>query len=75
MGRIPVFVNTDCLLPLENQINWQNHCVWVESNDSKTIIERIQSFHRKLPESDFKKLQYSNRKLWVDKLTFHGFFK
>ncbi|WP_461599624.1 exostosin domain-containing protein, partial [Winogradskyella sp.] len=30
MGRIPVFVNTDCILPHDNFLNWKDHVVWVE---------------------------------------------
>ena len=74
MGRIPVFINTDCILPLNNQINWENHCVWVESDDYKAIVKKLNFFHERLSKYEFEKLQYSNRKLWADLLTFDGFY-
>ncbi len=41
MGRIPVFVNTDCLLPLTNKINWREHVVWVELEQWRNISDHI----------------------------------
>ena len=31
MGRIPVFVNTDCMLPFDHIVDWRQYCVWVEA--------------------------------------------
>lgn len=75
MGRIPVFINTDCLLPLPNDIEWEKHMVWVEFNQLHKMEEKILTFHNKLTEEQFKQLQYSNRKLWKEKLNLKGFFK
>lgn len=75
MGRIPVFINTNCLLPLFDDIDWKKHVVWIESYETSKIEERILEFHSNLSENEFKQLQFSNRKLWEDKLTLGGFFK
>jgi len=75
MGRIPVFVDTDCLLPLEDKINWRKHVVRVESKNSAEICNSIIEFHNKLNFKDFVDLQKSNRQLWNDKLSLHNFFK
>jgi len=75
MGRVPVFINTDCLLPLENKIDWKKHVVWVEENEINQIEEKITDFHNKLNPESFIRLQESNRKLWEEKLTLGGFFK
>ena len=29
-GRIPLFVDTDCVLPFEDEIDWHALCVWVD---------------------------------------------
>lgn len=29
-GRIPVFINTDCVLPYDFIIDWKKYCVWLE---------------------------------------------
>lgn len=75
MGRIPVFLNTDCILPLIDEIEWKDHVVWVEFNQRHLISEKIVEFHNKLTESEFHNVLESNRKLWEDKLRLGSFFK
>ena len=75
MGRIPVFINTDCLLPLEDTIDWKKHVVWVEENEIKDIEKIILQFHNSHTLEELKKIQQSNRKLWEEQLTLGGFFK
>lgn len=75
MGRIPVFINTNCLLPLAKDIEWKKHVVWVEFNELHKLEDKILSFHNKLTEEQFKQLQMSNRRLWEEKLNLKGFFK
>ena len=66
MGRIPIFINTDCLLPFNNHINWKDHVVWVEWEDRHKIFDIIIDFHEKISEQQFKKMQINNRKLWLE---------
>lgn len=68
MGRIPIFVNTDCLLPLEDEINWKNQVVWVEWKDKKRIAEIILDFHKNVSEENFIQMQKDNREIWKSKL-------
>ena len=75
MGRIPILVNTDCILPLDDKINWKQHCIWVENNNLDSMIEKIDNFHRKVSEDEFRSLQTLNRQLWEEKLTYDGFYK
>jgi hypothetical protein len=72
MGRIPIFVNTDCLLPFEEKIDWKKHFVWVEWEDRNNIVAIVSDFHNKLSDEDFKNLQLSNRKLWKETLSVNG---
>lgn len=69
MGRIPVFVNTDCLLPFEEQIDWKKHVVWVEWKDRKNIAARVAEFHNNLKGQEFEQLQLANRGLWKETLS------
>lgn len=75
MGRIPVLIDTDCALPFDREITWQNHMVWVKYNDRFKVAEKVAAFHSALSESEFINLQYANRKLWVERLTLKGFFQ
>jgi hypothetical protein len=69
MGKIPVFINTDCLLPFEETINWKNHLVWIEWKDRKNIAQIVSNFHNKLSNEEFINLQIINRKLWKETLS------
>jgi len=75
MGRIPVFINTDCSLPLHHDMDWKNHVVWVEYENRHRVAERVNAFHQALSESEFIALQQRNRKLWEELLTLGGFFR
>ena len=68
MGRVPVFINTDCLLPFPEWIDWKQHVVWVDWEERHYICDIIVNFHRKLSEYDFSQIQINNRKLWLEKL-------
>ncbi|WGF92732.1 exostosin domain-containing protein [Aequorivita marisscotiae] len=74
-GRIPILINTDCLLPLDNKINWDKHCLIINEANIKTMPETIVQFHAKLSNQDFLKLQKSNRELWNNYLRRHTYFK
>lgn len=73
-GRIPVFLDTDCVLPFDFEIDWKNYCVWLTPQQLPQIGEKIAEFHDKLSPGDFVALQYECRKLWEQKLSPEGFF-
>ena len=64
VGRIPIFINTDCMLPFSNEINWDKHVIWIEKNEITDIEKKVIEFHSSLTPKRFQKLQISNRKLW-----------
>ncbi|SDH87510.1 exostosin domain-containing protein [Winogradskyella thalassocola] len=72
MGRIPVFVNTDCILPYTEAIDWKQHVVWVESYEVHKIGAIVYEFHKALSEDNFVQLQQRNRCLWENKLQLKG---
>jgi len=74
LGRIPVFVNSGCLLPLSQEIDWREYCVWVEEPDIRMIDKIIEKYYANLDQDEFRQKQISCRKLWVEKLSFSGFF-
>jgi len=74
-GRIPVFVNTDCVLPFDFIIDWKKYCVWVEESEINKIPEKVLEFHNKLSPEEFKKLQIEIRNIWVKYFTPEGFYK
>jgi hypothetical protein len=74
-GRIPVFINTDCVLPYETLINWKKQMVWIESSEIAKISEIVSKFHESVSETDFILLQKQNRKIYEEYLSPVGFFK
>jgi hypothetical protein len=72
-GRIPVFINTECILPAESKIDWRQYCVWVDISEIKYIGEKIADFHNSLSPSQFVELQAACRRLWEEQLTPKGF--
>jgi len=73
-GRIPVFVNTDCVLPYEHLIDWRQYCVWVEEYEIDMIGDIVARFHAGLSDTDFHDLQRACRRLWDEWLSPTGFF-
>lgn len=74
MGRIPVFINTDCALPYDFIIDWKKYCVWVEESDIDSIDKILSDFHNKISPDAFIELQHNCRKLWEEWLSPEGFF-
>jgi hypothetical protein len=74
LGRIPVFIDTDCVLPYDFAINWRDYCVWITRSEVSTIGERVAEFHESLSENDFVERQHACRKLWEDYVSPQGFF-
>ncbi len=73
-GRIPVFVDTDAILPYDFTVDWKKYCVWVDQNEIPYIAEKVAEFHNKLSPQDFIDLQHECRNLWEEWLSPEGFF-
>jgi hypothetical protein len=76
-GRIPLFVDTDCVLPFDfaPEVDWRRHCVWVDAGDLRSIGSRLVEFHRRLTADGFVELQRANRALWEEWISPLGFFR
>ncbi len=73
-GRIPVFINTDCVLPYDFAIDWKQYVVWVEEDEIDSLDEKILNFHESLSDQDFEDLQFEIRELWEKWISPYGFF-
>lgn len=74
-GRIPVFIDTDSVLPFNCIIDWKKLCVWVDEKDIDSIGDAISAYHNNISEADFIQLQGQLRQLWVEYLSPLGFYK
>jgi len=74
LGRIPVFVDTDCSLPYDFFLPWRDYCVWIERSEVKDIGARVAAFHEGLSDQDFVDLQREGRRIWEEYVSPEGFF-
>lgn len=74
LGRIPVFVDTDCVLPYDFLVDWRDYCVWIDRTDIPRIGEKVAEFHDGLDADAFAGLQRACRRLWEEYLRPEGFF-
>jgi len=72
-GRIPVFVDTECVLPDIGSADWKEYCVWINSTDIRNAGDIIARFHSAMAAGEFSDLQSACRKLWEEHLTLQGF--
>jgi hypothetical protein len=73
LGRIPLFLNTDCVLPFEDKIDWKKAVAWIDERDEKRIDKALLAFHRSLSDAEFKERQRYCREIWVKYLSKKGF--
>lgn len=74
MGRIPLFVDTDCVLPLDFEIDWRDYCIWVDESDIDRIGDRVVEFHESVSEAELQERQRACRRLWERHISPEGFF-
>lgn len=72
-GRIPLFVDTHCVLPLDWLIDWRSRCIWVDASDVDTIGDRLVAAHTEAIHDPLRSSQ-GLRELWENHLTHNGFF-
>jgi Exostosin family len=74
MGKIPLFIDTDCRLPLSDLIDWTKHCIVVSERDSKKSDKILIDWHSKISNERFLYIQESNRDLWKTYLSRDSYF-
>jgi len=73
-GRVPLFVNTSCVLPFEQEIDWKAHTLWVDAADLGHIGDLVVAGHEARPTDEFRGVQEANRDLWQRRLRPEPFF-
>ena len=73
-GRIPVFVDSHCVLPFSEAIDWKRHCVWVKASDVDQIADIVADFHSRLGPNGLAQLQIDNRRIWLEYLEATAFY-
>lgn len=73
LGKIPVFINTDSVLPWMDEINWRELMVWVESHEIAQLGKKVLAFHMG-HEQDFSEWQKRIRSTYENYLSPVGFY-
>jgi len=65
MGRIPVLLDTECVLPLAEYIDYRSFCLIVPYQDVDRLGEYITQFHSAVSEDEFVAMQRRAREAFV----------
>ena len=75
LGRIPLFIDTDCLLPYEHLIDWKSFCLWVEQKDVPKLDIIVNEFHSRISNQEFVSMQIKARQVYEEWFSPTGFYK
>ena len=75
LGRIPVLIDTEWMLPLEDEIDYKKIVVFVPYTDIKNTDRYIRKFWDGLSNDEFKERQKLARKIFMNYLKFDSFLK
>ncbi|GAO41040.1 exostosin domain-containing protein [Flavihumibacter petaseus] len=74
-GRIPVLIDTDIVLPLENKIDWNSLCCIVPEKQIPHIGDRLLEFHNEWKGERFVQLQRMIKETYRTCLGPESFFR
>lgn len=73
LGRIPLLVDTECVLPLEDIICYKDFCFFVDFRDLKNIDKILFDFHQKISGEKFEFMQREARAVFEEYLRIDNF--
>ena len=74
LGRIPLFIDSDCVLPFEERTDVRRACVSVALDDVDHLGDRLRAAHDAMSPDEFVERQRNARSLWETWLSPEGFF-
>ena len=75
LGRIPVFIDTACVLPLEDRINYKEFCVFIDYTDIDKAADILADFHKNITNEQFIAMQKKARYTFENYLRYDAFSK
>ncbi len=75
LGRIPLFIDTDCVLPYDHIIDWKRFCLWVDCKDVTKLDRIVADFHDRLSNDEFKAMQKEARNAYEQWICPTGFYR
>jgi hypothetical protein len=64
LGRIPLFVDTDIVLPLEGIIDYKDFCVFTNYRSMKKLPQILTDFHKNISPEKFRDMQKNAREAY-----------
>lgn len=74
-GKIPIWIDTDDVLPFPDLIDWRQHIIHVPVRQVARIDKIVADAVRDLTDIKFQAWQGRNRNLWRNYLSPEGFFR
>lgn len=75
VGRIPVLIDTACVLPLENHIDYRTCSVSIDYRDLSRAPDILADFHANLTDQEFRAMQERARYVFEHYLRIDSFSK
>lgn len=75
LGRIPILVDTDCVLPFADKIDYEECCVIVPSSKIGRVGRYVLDFHSRKRTAELIRIQRNNRRVWERFFTATGFIR
>ena len=73
LGRIPVFIDTACVLPLEDIIDYKDFCVFIDYTDINKAPSILADFHKNITPDKFIAMQKQARYIFRHYLRYDVF--
>ena len=73
-GRIPVLIDTDCVLPLDSAIDWDKHICRIPIGRIGEAGKILAGYHSATGAAQLQARQAANRTLWLEHLAPAAFF-
>jgi hypothetical protein len=74
LGRIPILIDTDIVLPLERIIDYSKFVVRIDHTQLHRLPEILLDFYEKISDDEFVAMQYRAREAYVKHLRLDSFF-
>ncbi len=74
-ARIPLFINTDCVLPLEELIPFKSMLAWVEEKEVHKVVDKLLDFHQAQNDNSLAAKQQALRATWETYFADHNYFR
>lgn len=75
LGRIPILIDTDTPLPLENEIDYSKFVLRVSWREIKNTPNIVSNFYKSLTSKEFKSMQQEARNIFEKKLNPVSFYR